>query len=449
MAENDETTCTGSIETTVPAFENDLDPIEAGSFIKHYEIIRRLGAGGTGKVFLARDTRIGRLVAIKLVTLATELAQRNRLLAEARATARCKHENIVVIYEVDVYDALPYMVLEYVEGMTLRAWMHRRAGMANTLQCQPGGEHVRVSPALCVEMMLSVARALVCAHAQGIVHRDLKPENILVGDDGSIKVVDFGIAMPVTEHESQLEIFDTVRGINGTPPYMSPEALRNEVIDHRTDIWALGVIFFELAVGRHPLAPFSRNRLPEVMDLETPLPSARALCPQLETLGELVDRCLDKRQDRRVESARDLVAELSMLRTNVGSRPLVETETPFAGLLAFQEVDQGKFFGRDGDIAHANARLRFQPLVAIGGPSGGGKSSFVRAGLIPTYKRLGEGRNAILLRPGRKPLLALGNALAELGDGALENLAFFVPDLRADPEMLAKILRERPGFLGW
>lgn len=144
-------------EATTPT----MPRIEPGTLIKHYEFIRQLGAGGMGTVFLARDTRLGRLVAVKLL-LHYSGPSAYRFLAEARTTAQCRHENIVVIYDVDEYDGYPYMVLEYIEGRTLRAAMT---------------ELGRDAEVFAVESMVSVTRALVRAHEMGIVHRDLKPES--------------------------------------------------------------------------------------------------------------------------------------------------------------------------------------------------------------------------------------------------------------------------------
>src|SRR5947209_5757485 len=151
--------------------------LEPGARIRQYEIIRELGRGGMGVVYLARDTKLARRVAIKfLVAESRELVE--GFLREARATAACHHDNIVVIHEVDEHAGVPYMVLEYLEGQSLRAFIKGR-------QLPPG----RV-----VELMVPVARALVRAHQLGIVHRDLKPENVFVTTGGTIKVLDFGIA---------------------------------------------------------------------------------------------------------------------------------------------------------------------------------------------------------------------------------------------------------------
>uniref|UniRef100_UPI003204C26D serine/threonine-protein kinase n=1 Tax=Corallococcus coralloides TaxID=184914 RepID=UPI003204C26D len=151
--------------------------LRPGMRLQHYELIRELGSGGMGTVFLARDVRLGRRVAIKF--LHSEDADiTRRFILEARATARCSHENIVIIYEVGEFTGGPFMVLEYLQGKPLTKVLGNQ----------------RLPPARAVELMVPVVRALECAHEQGIVHRDLKPENIVVTDSGAIKVLDFGIA---------------------------------------------------------------------------------------------------------------------------------------------------------------------------------------------------------------------------------------------------------------
>lgn len=428
---------------------------QPGAFIGHYEVIRSLGEGGMGQVYLARDTRLGRLVAIKVLTFGNDGLVNTQFLSEARATARCRHENIVIIYEADEIDSMPYMVLEYVEGQTLRALMDDHGIAADTA---PGKTEFisrpsipkleRIAPAMCIELMLPVARALASAHALGIVHRDLKPENILVATDGPIKVVDFGIAAWIDEEERRRLGSEEMSEAAGTLPYMAPESLLNDAPDHRVDIWAFGIILFELALGHHPLAPFTMHRLPEVMDIDTPMPSARQTAPELGPLAALIDRCLDKHKESRLATAGELVTELSTLRTGMTAPLLVDAGNPFAGLLAFQEADCAKFFGRERDIASLLSRLRLQPLIAVGGPSGAGKSSFVRAGIIPAFKRLGSQREAIVVRPGKKPLLAMASVLIELAEQTLDDLHQSSLNVTAGPEALAGLLRERPGLLG-
>ncbi|HEX8107444.1 MAG TPA: protein kinase, partial [Kofleriaceae bacterium] len=404
------------------------------------------------EVYLARDLRLGRLVAVKLLT--TQLPDLDKLLlAEARATARCHHENIVVIHEVGVQGDQPYMVLEYLEGQSLRQWMIEHAAAA--------GPRARVSPARAVELMLPVVRALVYAHDQGIVHRDLKPENVLLSRAGTIKVLDFGlakrVAAPVSDPDSEggnVHVTKNSRLV-GTIPYMSPEQLTLGTVDHYTDVWAVGIMLFELVAGAHPLQG-ERALLALLMaiaDETIPMPSASELVPELGPLAQIIDRCLIKNPAHRTPSARVLLAELEALAGSRRPVPVSHDGSPFAGLAAFQEADAGRFFGRDRDIEQVVAELRSRPLVAVIGPSGAGKSSLIRAGVIPALKRSGEGWDAHIVRPGREPLAALAALLTHLdsssgGDasGALSDeapLRPIVQQLRAEPGTLGARLRAR------
>lgn len=432
--------------------------------IQQYEIIRELGHGGMGAVYLARDTRLGRLVAIKLLAERSEMFI-ERFLREARVTARCGHENIVVIHEAGEHQGHPFMVLEYLEGQNLREWMDEQGGA--------------IAVQRAIDIILPVVRALDAAHRQGIVHRDLKPENIMITASGRIKVLDFGIAKPIlmpwlnirgfgsptglcasspdlwerTRSMSPTNLLETEPGaIVGTLPYASPEQLESESVDHRTDIWALGIILHELVTGRHPLAPFNLDKLTETMDISEPMPSLRDLNPGLGALGSIVDRCLVKRRDDRTQSARELLDELEALVLTKPTVTLDKDRNPFAGLSAFQERDADWFFGRSRDIAEIVARLRRQPLLTLVGPSGAGKSSLIRAGVIPALKRSGEGWDAVVLRPGRSPLALLADILERV---LAQTTAHDEPMETAAPETLGDItrsalirrLREEPGYL--
>ncbi|WP_437798870.1 nSTAND1 domain-containing NTPase [Sorangium sp. So ce693] len=433
-------------------------PLEAGDRIKHYEIIRKLDQGGMSVVYLARDTKLGRLVALKLL-LRYSGHRIERFLAEARATARCRHDNIVVIHEVDEIIGCPYLVLEYIKGPTLREWMAQRehpgASGSPGAHTPPGPK----APNVVIELMTPVIRALVCAHEHGIVHRDLKPENILLDDAGCIKVVDFGIAKQI-----EAKVVSTMTSARaalaggagqrrrsaavGTPRYMSPEQLLGGDVDHRADLWAVGIMLYELLTGKHPLEPFSRARFSDIASLDVPMPRLSEKRPDVGALGALVDRCLKKSKAERVGSALELLAELEALLPGRQALDLGEEESPFAGLSAFQEADAARFFGRDREIAATTARLRNQPLLAVAGPSGAGKSSFVRAGVIPALKGSEERWEAFVLRPGRRPLSSLIDVLVQVAGAESTSSAATGPPELPDHEELLATLRSQPGYLG-
>ncbi len=393
--------------------------LRPGTRVAQYELIRELGRGGMGRVYLARDTRLGRRVAIKFL-VGRDARFTGRFLAEARATAGCNHENIVIIHEVGEHEQLPFMVLEYLEGDPLRDLMGRR-----------------LSPSRAVEIAVPLVRALVRAHELGIVHRDLKPENVFVTTAGVVKVLDFGIATAMQSRDEALI---------GTLPYMAPEQLSAGAIDHRTDLWAVGVVLWEMLAARHPLAPASPTDMAQrVLDLDRPMPALVREVPDLPApLERAIDRCLAKRPEQRWASAAELLAELERLLPGRSGRQLAEGESPYPGLVAFQEADADRFFGRARDVVRAVHRIRERPLLAVVGPSGVGKSSFVRAGVVPALKGSGETWEAHILRPGRDPLASLASVLQPLTASSATDLAARMAEHRA----LVDRLRAEPGHLG-
>ena len=405
-----------------------------GMRVAQYEIIRELGRGGMGVVVLARDTRLGRLVALKFLTDARNPEHTNQMIEEARTTARCSHENIVVIHEVDDHEGVPYMVLEYLEGRTARELFERG-------QPQPA---LRV-----VELLVPVVRALVRAHGDGIVHRDLKPENIFVTRSGTTKVLDFGVAKIVSGEQTptpavvstsdKLRPNTNAEALTGTLPYMAPEQFGFGTVDHRVDLWAVGIILYELVAGRHPIEPLTPQKLfGNAFAAETPMPSVLTHAPSIpDALARVVDRCLAKKKDERYPTAQALLDDLVPLLPSRFGRQLQETESPFPGLAAFQEADADRFFGRSDDLQRAIAMLRRQPRLALVGPSGIGKSSLIRAGVLPTLRGSGEAWEALVVRPGRTPIASLAELLLPItGENLHERL-------RKEPGALGEVLRER------
>jgi serine/threonine protein kinase len=434
--------------TGVPATSAMPHP---GVRIHQYEMIKMIGEGGMGTVFLARDLRLGRRVAIKfLQTNQPELTQ--RFLVEARTTARCQHDNIVVIYEVGEHNGSPYIVLEFLSGKPLTHLTENGQRLPYTRT---------------VEIMCSILRALQCAHEQGIVHRDLKPDNIFITESGTVKVLDFGIAKVLQQSStgqaeksagairmpSPLELatgtntsLTRVGTIMGTLKYMSPEQWGIGIeIDHLTDIWACGILLHRMICGRHPLHPLDGNQLVVTAMLELPMPSMAEAAPSdvPRELIQIVDRCLLKIKEQRWQSAAELLAALELFLPGRRTQTLQIDESPYAGLSSFQETDAGKFFGRNREVAAMVTRIRDCPLMAVVGSSGVGKSSFVRAGVVPALKRSGEVWETLVLRPGRQPLEALAGMLAPMV-GTAANLA----DEVDEQNQLVETLRREPGHLG-
>ncbi|MBL9038306.1 MAG: protein kinase [Archangium sp.] len=422
------------------------DP-EPGTRIHHYEVIKLIGRGGMGSVFLGRDTRLGRRVAIKFLrTHSNDLTK--RFILEARTTAACSHENIVVIYEVDAWQGAPFMVFEFLQGMPLTKFI-------------PEGKAMPVPRA--VELIVPVVRALAYAHSQGVVHRDLKPDNILVTDSGITKVLDFGIAKvlqgdekapeyvarpraPKTSLEDSDDSELTQQGaMMGTLAYMAPEQWGIGVpIDHRADIWSVGIMLFRMLSGKHPLAPLSGHQLMVTGILTEPMPRLSTVAPDVpKELASAVDACLMKHKEHRWADAVSLLRALEPFLPGRYTRELKIDESPYAGLSSFQESDADRFFGRQLEVAAMVNRLRERPLIGVVGPSGAGKSSFVRAGVVPALKRSGEPWESMVLRPGRNPLAALAGLISPLV-GSSTTVA---DDLDEQKKLAAKIASE-PGTVG-
>ncbi len=428
-----------------------------GVRINQYELIKMIGEGGMGSVYLARDLRLGRRVAIKFLQSNQNKELTDRFLVEARTTARCQHDNIVVIYEVGEHTAAPYIVLEFLTGKPLTALTENGA---------------KLPYQRAVEIMCSVLRALQCAHEQGIVHRDLKPDNIFITEAGTIKVLDFGIAKvlqqgasPVEKSQSAVAIrmpspLELATGTNtsltragtimGTLKYMSPEQWGIGIeIDSLTDIWACGILLHRLICGRHPLHPLDGNQLVVTAMLELPMPSMQEAAPPdvPRELVQIVDRCLLKLKEQRWQSAGELLTALEAFlpgkQVHGPQATFQIDQSPYAGLSSFQEGDAGKFFGRSREIASMMTRIRDQPLMAVVGSSGVGKSSFVRAGLVPALKRSGETWETLVIRPGRKPLESLAAVIQPMV-ATSTNLA----DDMEEQRKLVETLRREPGHLG-
>ena len=415
-----------------------------GGVVDHYEIIRSIGSGGMGQVFLARDLKLGRLVALKVLH-PTQSSEAARILVEARATAKCRHENIVVIHDLNELDGMPYLVLEYLEGKSLRKLFKEGA------LPQPRA----------IELFCGVLRGLENAHAAGIIHRDLKPDNVFVTSAGVPKILDFGIAkvhgVPTAEgamgtmpadaaHDDDNETYVTIsgRGPVGTWSYMSPEQFRGSEVDHRTDLWALGIMLFKLFAGRHPYGKLEPSVLMfAVGDFSQLTPSVAQFAPDLDPrLAAIIDCCLRKPRDERFPNARAMLDALEPL-LHDGARPAAAERCPYPGLQSFEEADAERFFGRAADVSRAVARLESQPLLAVVGPSGAGKSSFVRAGIVPALKRA-QAWETIVIRPGRSPLASIAQVIAQLTGHAEPDYARAVAaQLLAEPGYLGSVLRWR------
>ncbi|HEX8556667.1 MAG TPA: serine/threonine-protein kinase, partial [Pyrinomonadaceae bacterium] len=281
----------------------------AGRRVGHYRIVSPLGAGGMGEVYLALDTRLGRRVALKLLPaeFTQDAGRVRRFETEAFAASALNHPNILTIYDIGRADGSHFIAAEYVEGRTLKGLI-------------PGAP-LPTEEALGVAAQ--VAEALAAAHAAGIVHRDIKPDNIMLRPDGYVKVLDFGIAK-LTEPRSSADAAagQTETGaVVGTVAYMSPEQALGRAVDHRTDVFNLGLVLYELLTGRHPFrGDTDAATFDAILNRDPPPPRLRDTEAALE-LERVLLRALEKDRELRYQTASDLRAELKRLQRRLDSSP--------------------------------------------------------------------------------------------------------------------------------
>ncbi|OGA54743.1 MAG: hypothetical protein A3G25_12390 [Betaproteobacteria bacterium RIFCSPLOWO2_12_FULL_63_13] len=292
---------------------NMLEP----SIIGKYRVEGRLGQGGMGAVYLARDSRIGRLVALKVLRV-DNVEMRNRFELEAQSAGRLKHTNIVTIYDYEEYDGNPCLVMEYVEGHTLAEMIQR-------------GDPIPIGQRL--DFVEQVCRGLAYAHAAGIVHRDIKPSNLMVDPHGVVKILDFGIARNAERGLTRS------RRMVGTAGYMSPEQVRGDKVDQRCDVFAVGLVLYEFMTGRRAFpgeneySVFDRilNGSPDPFDH----PDARVI----DGISPILDTALARLPENRYQTATALGADLATLRqqfdsgmdpyaTVVAGQPAFKAPTP-------------------------------------------------------------------------------------------------------------------------
>jgi eukaryotic-like serine/threonine-protein kinase len=279
-------------------------PLQSGTRLGSYEIVALIGSGGMGEVYRARDAQLNRDVAIKVLpNLSGDSDRLRRFELEARAAAALNHPNIVAAFHLGTYDGAPYLVSELLEGETLREQIRRN----------------RLSARKASDYGMQIARGLAAAHEKGIVHRDLKPENLIVVRDGRVKILDFGLAKLVQpavmgDFEGATQTHSTEPGrVMGTVGYMSPEQVRGQDIDPRSDIFAFGAILYEMLAGDRAFQkPTSAETMAAILNDDPP--EVSQLSPNVPpAFGRIVHRCLEKNPARRFQSASDLAFALEAL----------------------------------------------------------------------------------------------------------------------------------------
>jgi serine/threonine protein kinase len=281
--------------------------LEPGQTVNQYEVIRELGRGGMGQVYLAQDSRLDRPVALKLLpyTFSKDPERVRRFQQEARVVSALNHPCIITIHEIGETDGLRFIVTEFVDGETLREIIARERDLDRTLK-----------------IITQVAEALAAVHSVGIVHRDIKPENIMVRSDGYVKVLDFGLAKPTEDGFGKIESgasessnFTTSPGlILGTVKYMSPEQARGYDVDARTDIFSLGVVLYESVTGAVPFTGKSKADVLISIAREEPKPIAEFLPDNPAQLQQIVDKSLKKEATDRYQTVAEMRRDLDELR---------------------------------------------------------------------------------------------------------------------------------------
>ena len=452
------------------------DDPRVGTELAGYRIESLLGWGGMSVVYLAEDLRLKRKVALKLLaaSLAEDESFRDRFLRESELAASIDHPNIVPIYEAGKTEDLLFIAMRYVEGRDLKERL----------------QHGRLDPADAIGILAQVASALDAAHARGLVHRDVKPSNVLLDTgarpDGSdhVYLADFGLTKRISEGPG---IGDDGH-LLGTIDYVAPEQIAGEEIDGRADVYSLGCVLYECLVGQPPFRSESDMAVVFAhLETESPAPSAER--PELPAaLDGVIARALAKEPEQRYPSCREFARAALAVAVDEASRRLVDVASraaagrsdlseveaeltgkvidlqlareqarglsgpatparvaaegicPFKGLASFEPVDADYFFGRERLVAELVARLVGAGFLGIVGPSGSGKSSVLRAGLLPALAGGvlpgSGGWRRLLLRPGERPLEELRRVLVS---GAKDPLAEALDTLPSGARLLLAV----------
>lgn len=398
-----------------------------------YQIHSAIGAGGMGEVYRARDTRLGREVAIKVLSceLSSNRDRLSRFEGEARAASALNHPNIVTIYELGQIDSTHYIAMELVEGKTLRGLLDSGSiPMHKVLQ-----------------IAAQVSDGLAKAHEAGIVHRDLKPENLMISRDGLVKILDFGLAkLDARRSEGLFEMPTTIRSqtlagtVMGTIGYMSPQQASGQPLDFRSDQFSFGLILYEMATGKPALQRNTDAGTLLAILQEQPEPIA-SLNPEAPApLCWAVERCLEKEPEKRYVSTRDLAHDLAAIRERLSELPPRHIEPRPSNL----PVQLTAFVGRDKEVAAVKEILLRQdvPLVTITGPGGVGKT---RLGLKVAEEMLAQfpaGVHFVPLSAVSDPGLVTSLIAQTLGvresggQAALETLKQHLRNLLSKPMLL-------------
>ncbi|MGB7207461.1 MAG: protein kinase [Pyrinomonadaceae bacterium] len=317
---------TPAVAEVADAIGDNGNKLEQGHSLGHYKIIKELGTGGMGEVYLAKDEKLDRRVAIKVLNekFSDDESNLSRFIREAKAASALNHPNILVIHKIGEADGVNYIVSEYVEGETLRTICKEKT--------------LKLSEVL--DISIQIAGALATAHKAHLIHRDIKPENIMLRPDGYAKILDFGLAKLIEEknrsflglEESTAKPNPTAKGvIMGTVNYMSPEQAKGEDVDERTDIFSFGVMIYEMIAGTTPFAGDSMSETFANLINAEPQPLSRFSPNIPDELQRVVAKMLRKKKDDRYQTMKGLLTDLKDLRDNLTSDERLERTAPAEG----------------------------------------------------------------------------------------------------------------------
>lgn len=382
-----------------------------GKTIKGFEVQEKIGTGGAGNVYRAFQKIIDRKVAIKIIS--SKHANKPdfilRFESEAQTIAQLEHPFIVPLYDYWRDPQGAYLVMRWFRGGNLRTWLKNGA--------------IPLKEA--IKLLEQIASALHTAHKQKVVHRDIKPDNILLDMEKNAYLSDFGIAKLIGENTNN-------RSFTGTLAYIAPEQIVSRPPTPQADIYSFGIMMFEILTGQHP---FPESTVTELLlaHANDPLPNIRTIQPNLpNTYNLIIQQATAKNPENRYQDIRELIQALHDSANDTSEitttwSPKIAPLNPYKGLRAFQENDAVNFFGREALITELQNRLQQgEKFLAIVGPSGSGKSSVVRAGLIPIIRAETLADNSPLyiadLIPGNQAILALSDALISVSRVELPNL---------------------------
>jgi eukaryotic-like serine/threonine-protein kinase len=325
--------------------------LSPGTKLGRYEIRSKIGEGGMGEVYLAKDTELDRTIAIKILqqNVAADTQRLQRFILEAKAASGLNHPHILTIYEIGTADNLRFIATEFIDGETLRQRLHKGMTLLEVL-----------------DVATQVASALSAAHDAAIVHRDIKPENVMLRRDGYVKVLDFGlakltepkVATPDTEAPTKAMVNTAAGAVVGTANYMSPEQAKGTNVDSRSDLWSLGVLIYEMISGHVPFAGETPTESISLILQKDPVPLMRYVSDAPPELERIVTKALTKNRDERYQTAKDLLIDLRNLKRHIEVDAEIDRTVPpeFRGATSTGNAAGGTFGGRTARTVTASGQ---------------------------------------------------------------------------------------------